>query len=205
MKKLYILIILLLTCFLFSSCNKKQINNENSNQPVVEGKKEETKTNTTANDSQQAAVNNNENNTSKEQTRYNLYKNPRYGFSIEYPDNFKKGENPTNGDGLAFSSSGDNAKLTVYGSNNIFNETAQSALNSVLKDHPDAPYKQQEGNWFVASWIEGDRIVYHKSVVGSGSSNTFTFEYPVSKKEYYDPIVTRINSSFKTPGVSSSH
>lgn len=203
MRKQYILIILLMTCFLFIACNKKQVNNENTNQKVVEEKKETI--NTASNDSQKEAANDDSSNISNKQITYNSYTNPRYGFLIEYPNTFKKGEESDNGDGIVLSSSEDSAKLTVYGSNNILNETAQSALNAILKEHPDAPYKQREENWFVASWIEGDKIVYYKSVVGAGSSNTFILEYPANKKEFYDPVITRINSSFKTSAISSGH
>ena len=33
---------------------------------------------------------------------YNTYKNDRYGFTVEYPTTFTKGEEPTNGDGRKF-------------------------------------------------------------------------------------------------------
>jgi hypothetical protein len=48
---------------------------------------------------------------------YSLYRNPRFGFSILHPINFRALRAPDNGDGLLFVSPDGLAKLTVSGAN----------------------------------------------------------------------------------------
>jgi len=144
-------------------------------------------------------------NTRKTEIRYTSYINARYGYSIEYPSTFVVKINPDNGDGLGYISSDTKTELTVSGINNINNDTVLSVYNDFLSKHGNLAYKKQEGNWFVASWVDGNNIVYQKTVVGSGSEDTFIIKYPISQKEYYDPIVSHLNSSFKTPAINLSH
>ena len=75
---------------------------------------------------------------------------------------------------------------------------------SSLPDN-NAPYKKQEDNCMVVPWIEADKIFYEKRVVGSGSTNTFIIKYPSNRKDYYNPIISQLNSSFKTPEISTVH
>ena len=74
----------------------------------------------------------------------------------------------------------------MSGINNVLNHTTVSSYNELLQEHSNASYKKQENNWFVVSWTEGNKIVYEKRVVGSGSVNTFVLKYPLNKKNYYD-------------------
>lgn len=57
------------------------------------------------------------------------------------------------------------------------------------------------------SWTNGDRIVYEKEVVGGDFSSieSFTFDYPASKKDYYAPVVAHLNSTFNTPEINEGH
>lgn len=86
---------------------------------------------------------------------YKLYTNGRYGFSIEYPSTFAVKVIPDNDDGRIFSSPDGEAELTVSGINNVLGETAQSCYQQELKEHPNAAYKVQRGNWLIVSWVEG--------------------------------------------------
>lgn len=54
----------------------------------------------------------------------------------------------------------------------------------------------------MASWTEGDMIVYKKCVVGTESEDIFVFKYPASQKSEYNSIVNHLNSSFKTPAIN---
>lgn len=147
----------------------------------------------------------NENN-SKEQISYIFYKNERYGFSIEYPNVLKtKLESPTNGDGISMETYDSSAKFTVYGSNNVSKDTPASIYNDLLKEHPNASYKKKVDNEVVFSWVHGDKIIYKDIVIGEGSKNTFTIEYPKDKKDYYNSVVSHLYSSFKTPDIAQSY
>lgn len=138
------------------------------------------------------------------ETAYKLYKNGRYQFSIEYPENFTVKMLPENYDGIILASPDGSAELTVSGINNVLGDTAASAYNKTVKEY-NPSYKKQQDSYYVVSWTEGDRIVYEKCVVGSGSENTFVIKYPSSQKEIYSPLVDHLYSTFKTPSVSESH
>ncbi|MBV4419682.1 hypothetical protein KM800_10170 [Clostridium tyrobutyricum] len=172
-----------------NSSNNKQNDNSNTNNKS-DGK---------------YASNINENNSEK-QISYIFYKNERYGFSIEYPDILKiKLESSENGDGISLENSDNSAKFTVYGSNNVSNDTPMSIYNDLIKEHPNASYKKKVDNEVVFSWVHGDKIIYKDIVVGEGSKNTFTIEYPKDKKYYYNSVVSHLYSSFKTPDIAQSY
>ncbi|GIM29270.1 hypothetical protein CPJCM30710_19360 [Clostridium polyendosporum] len=139
-----------------------------------------------------------------EEIVYNKYTNSRYGFSIDYPNNYKIEETSQNRDGAIISS--DKAKLIVFGNNNVLNYGVKSYYDfdtSQIKEK--IKYKVIKDNWFIISWIEGDNIVYQKTVVGKGSANTFIFTYSKVDASKYDEAVKRLNESFKTPGINESH
>lgn len=140
----------------------------------------------------------------KEQISYKTYKNERFQFSVEYPGTFITKMLPENGDGIKLGAQDGSANLIVSGINNVLDETAPQLLANLVREH-NPSYKIIKENWFVASWAEGDRIVYEKCIVGSGSINTFVIEYPVNQKEIYDPVVEHLNASFKTPSINESH
>jgi len=141
----------------------------------------------------------------EQQITYKKYANTRYGFSIEYPSTFVTKVIPDNNDGIMLASPDGSVELTISGINNVLNETAISSYNELIKNHSNASYKNQQGNWFVVSWMEGDKIVYEKGVVGKGSSNSFVIKYPLTQKKAYDSIVSHLNSTFKTPLIATNH
>jgi tetratricopeptide (TPR) repeat protein len=143
--------------------------------------------------------------TNEEQTEYKCYTNERYGFSIKYPSFLIIGESPTNGDGITMHSSDSSVELTVFGSNNVFNETAALSYNKLIKENSNITYKTQQGNWYVVSGIEGDKIFYEKYVVGDGSINAFIIKYPSSKAKEYNSTINELNSSFETHGIETYH
>lgn len=140
-----------------------------------------------------------------QQVSYKQYTNDRYWFSIEYPSTFITKLLPDNNDGIILSASDGNTELTVSGINNILNETPTSIYNDLLKEHRNASYKKHADNWMVVSWLEGDKIVYEKRVVGSGSINTFIIKYPSIQNDYYSPIISHLNSTFDTPQIDTGH
>lgn len=140
-----------------------------------------------------------------QQVSYKPYTNDRFGFSIDYPSTFVTKSILDNNDGVILSTLEGSEELTVSGVNNVLNETPISFYNNLLKKHIDAIDKSQEDNWMSVSWIEENKIVYEKVVVGSGSIDTFIIKYPASQKDYYIPIITHFNSTFKTPLINIVH
>jgi uncharacterized membrane protein len=137
--------------------------------------------------------------------KYTKYVNDRYGFSIDYPSTFVIDVVPENDDGRIFLSKDKLTEFTVCGSNNVLDYTVNSIFNELKKEHKKIPYIKKGKNWVVGSWVEGNKIVYHKSIIGKGSINEFIIKYPTKQKDYYSSIITNLDKSFITPYLSECH
>lgn len=136
---------------------------------------------------------------------YRSYVNARFGFSIDYPSDLKAGSPPADGDGLVFTSADGGVQLRASGINNALPVTPAAYLQRLLSKHPTATYHMVKDERCIVSWEEDGHIFYEKAVVGTGSIDDFQFAYPASQKQEYDPIVTHIAESFRTPGVAQAH
>lgn len=137
---------------------------------------------------------------------YLSYTNSRYGYSIQYPGNMTVISESDNGDGAVFESADGTASLVVSGLNNVNDETPESVYNKELSYFSKEPeYKQLMKDSFVISWVENGNIIYKCCVVGNGSMNTFILKYPADQKAEYERVTEKVYSSFKSPGVGSSH
>jgi len=135
---------------------------------------------------------------------YEKYYNDRYKYSITYPNNLYKIDDPSDGDGNTLQSKDGKVKLKIYGSNNSSNITIESVYKEALKN-TNLYYRAHSGNWCVTSWVDGDKIIYEQTAVGKGSQNTFHFEFPKNQKDKYTKVVEMLNRSFKTPSLNESH
>ena len=130
---------------------------------------------------------------------YNAYKNDRYGFTVEDPTTFAKGEAPTNGDGRKFYN-GESTILAYAGHINIIedNETIETYYYRALENAPSPiTFQRLESDWYVISYHDGGNIVYQKGIIGEDIISTLIITYPSSKQAYYDPMVNRVAKSFK--------
>lgn len=133
--------------------------------------------------------------------KFEKYLNPRFGYSLNYPDKFKITKESDNGDGVELSF--EDAKIIVYGSNNVLQESAKSLYEDDLKEIPkkDLMESSIEKYTYIISWKEGNFIKYKKSVVGEESINSFEVIYPLSNEKEFKDIVIKLSESFKTPNV----
>ena len=135
----------------------------------------------------------------EEEIQYLYYYNERYGFSIEYPDIFSDYTLPENGDGITFSDKEVGVELTISGSNNVLEETAEGLFMQDVNALPNVNYQFQKNNFYVVSWSERGIMYYKNVVVGPGSMNTFWISYPSVDEAHYDNIVTHLYETFTTP------
>ena len=133
---------------------------------------------------------------------YKSYNNAKFLCSIMYPNNLKVVEETANGNILK--SDDENVSLQIYGMNNASHTNIDSIYNKAIKDN-NIYYKAKSGNWFVVSYIEGDKIIYQKKVVGKGSINTFIFKFPANQKDEYTQVVGVIEKSFKAYSTDKAH
>ncbi|MDF2891789.1 MAG: hypothetical protein K0R80_2156 [Clostridia bacterium] len=132
-----------------------------------------------------------------EGTVYNTYANGRYGFTIDYPNQFGIGIPPQNGDGLEFISRDGKAGLVASGRNNVMDENAKDMYEAEVASINNISYKFQKDNWFVLSWIDNKTVYYARVIVGEGSINTFMFSCPEEQLDQYYDIIEHISKSFK--------
>ncbi len=128
---------------------------------------------------------------------YNTYSNGRYGFSIDYPNQFDIGMSPANGDGLHFTSRDGKAELVAYGSNNVMDATANSLYETELANIKNVSYKFFKDNWFVLSWVEDGTVYYVRTIVGTGSMNSFRFSCTEEQLDQYYDVIEHISKSFR--------
>lgn len=128
------------------------------------------------------------------------YANARFGTTIDYPDRFRPGRPPANGDGLSFTAP-DGASFSVWGSHNSL-EHDLAGLESFVREGRTGEritYEQRGPNWFVLSGEAGDAIFYERHLISHGGRivNGFAIRYPARERAAYDGIVARMSRSFR--------
>lgn len=179
---------------LSSGCDKKEIGvNDNLTKEVVSNKDGK-------NNGENIKVNENKYEENQEKT-YEKYINPRFGYSLSYPDKFKITKESDNGDGVELNF--EDSKIIVYGSNNVLQDSAKSLYESELKEisKKDLIESSLENITYYIKWKEGDFFKYKKSTVGEESINSFEIIYPLSKEKEFVDIISKLSGTFKTPNV----
>ncbi len=140
---------------------------------------------------------------------YEKYSNGRFGFSVNYPVGYLvPGPEPTNGDGLSFTSPDGRASLVVYGSHFAFyggqalsyGETdIDDYYQARLKELPDPTYHvlRREQGWFVISGYDENTVYYEKIFNNELCINAvLELRFPEDQRDTYEPLVTEISHSF---------
>lgn len=136
------------------------------------------------------------------------YFNPRYGFSIDYPPQFRAAPPPANGDGRDFAAR-DGAHFSVYSELNNPGDKARTIpqFEAYLRgvsggsDYSHVTYRLTGADVLVLSGFRGDWVFYEKYLFSQNGQviNAFIMTYPTRAKALYDPIVARMSYSFR-PG-----
>jgi hypothetical protein len=136
------------------------------------------------------------------QTRYRIYHNVRFEYSISYPADIliPQGE-AANGDGQRFVSSDRRTEMIVYGSHNSLDETLRQRYEAEIgrTDNPNrtVTYQVLRQSWFVVSGVENGKVFYQKTLLRNDVFKTFRIEYDQSQKQTFDSITAKIAQSFK--------
>jgi hypothetical protein len=126
---------------------------------------------------------------------YRTYSNARYAFRIAYPLGIlvPQGE-PDNGDGQKFLSRDGSASLLAFGSNRL-DRSLQDEFQSAQENRA-VTYKVLKRDMFVVSGTQNGKIFYQKTLLRGDTFKTFLIEYDEDKRATFDPITSRIASSF---------
>lgn len=140
---------------------------------------------------------------------YRPYTNARFGFTCEVPVDFSPGEDPANGDGLAFTSPDGAAQLICSGSNSLDESAEQGfadSLQAAADDGSTVTYRRLGNDVFTVSGVGADgKIFYEHTLWGAGSSVTVYWTYPSSMKEQLDDAVTRSGKTLQPGDLSIGH
>jgi hypothetical protein len=132
------------------------------------------------------------------------YRNERYGFSLEYPAGvFTLERSSAAGDGVVFVAGGD-ARLLVGALVNDRRYTPAAYQEHIARQSYGSyrlDYRRLGDTWFVLSG-EGDGRIFYEKVMFSCAGrliNSFALFYPATRRDEFDPIVERIEKTFR-PG-----
>jgi hypothetical protein len=135
---------------------------------------------------------------------YKKYCNGRFGFCVEYPEDFGMEPVPTNNDGRVFYD-GEGFRMSANGIDNVMDETLKSEMLSQEQNFDTISYRTSGNNWYVLSGLKGNEIIYLKTFVGKGAINHLHISYPSRMKAEYESIVTRISRSFVPGSLDDAH
>jgi len=129
------------------------------------------------------------------------YANPRFGTTIEYPESFRHGRPPENGDGLGFTAA-DGAVFSVWGSHNVLEHDLKGLEQFIREETTPGKritYDARGANWFVIAGVHDDNTFYECYLISHHGRivNGFTMQYLSRLKATYDPIVTRMSRSLR--------
>ena len=133
------------------------------------------------------------------------YRNERFGFSLGYPGSVFAVERKTDaGDGQVFVASDGDARLLVGA---LVNDSAYTpaTYQEYVARHSYGEYKigyrRLGSSWFVLSGEGNGRVFYEKVMFSCGGRliNSFAMIYPVAQRQIFDPIVERVENTFR-PG-----
>ncbi|OCJ10255.1 hypothetical protein A6U86_24290 [Rhizobium sp. AC27/96] len=133
-----------------------------------------------------------------------LYKNSRFGYSIDIPSAFRIVSIADNGDGMSLESASGSAKLLVWG-NNIMQESfkAESAERRkfYVEEGWQITYEKRAAKWASFSGTHGERILYVRQIgLCDGAMGNFSLEYPQNDQKLYGAIVDGLVKSLAAAG-----
>ena len=140
-----------------------------------------------------------------ETSRWALQTDPDIGFRYSYPAEVFS---PIAGDGKPyfhyFASPSSEAKFLVGGWNNVKGQSPEGLKRWLIENvggYDETTYRPRGRSWFVLSGYRGASIYYEKVMFSCGGSlvNVFAITYPVEQRDMYDPIVERMEDTFR-PG-----
>ena len=130
---------------------------------------------------------------------YDIYYNDKYGFRVKYPvSHLQSIYEAESKDGVTISSEDRTVELVIFRDfEDLLGNTLQDTYKESLKNYKSkkdihVTYKKQVPKFFVLSGYEGDFIFYQKTIQIDEAFFTGIIKYPISQKEFYNPIVTEI-------------
>ena len=133
------------------------------------------------------------------------YVNDRFRFSMRYPaDVFAPERRSEAGDGEVFVATQGQGRLLVGAFENRDGHSVASYRELIRRQSYadyEVSYAPRGQTWFVLSGESTDKVFYEKVMFSCQGRviNSFALVYPIERKRQFDPIVERIENTFR-PG-----
>ena len=126
------------------------------------------------------------------------YRNARFGYALDVPEEFEWLPEAANGDGRRFVCVSPAGEFSAWASFNALSQTLKQAADFAAEGRTIA-YRRvnaKEG-WFVLSWLDEEgRIVYRRDWLRDGTFYAVMFVYPKSSQKFFDGVIKRVTRSF---------
>ena len=126
------------------------------------------------------------------------YRNARYGYALDVPEEFEWLPEAENGDGRRFICASPAGEFSAWASFNALGQTLKQAADFAAEGRTIA-YRRvnvKEG-WFVLSWLdEQGRIVYRRDWLNGDTFYGVMFVYPRSSQKFFDGVIKHVTGSF---------
>ena len=142
---------------------------------------------------------------------WRVHHNGRYDFSISYPSSLFAIEKTSEaGDGHVFYAAEVDARLLVGALINQEAYTPASYLDYIAnRSYPNytISYRRLGETWFALSGQDGERIFYEKVQFSCSGRliSSFAMIYPTSSRTVIDPVIERMEDSFRSARDCSSN
>ena len=131
------------------------------------------------------------------------YRNERFGLSLSYPGEVFQIERASQaGDGVVFAARGSDAQMLVGALHNHDQHSITSYQQFVARKSYGGysiGYRPKGNTWFVLSGEGNGKIFYEKVIFSCGGRliNSFALIYPSAERDVFDPIIERIEDTFR--------
>lgn len=137
------------------------------------------------------------------ESSFQTYRNARFGYSVEVPSDFRRGEAPVNNDGRVFYDRLSEGILSVFGMYNALEASPESYAAEREADwkglNGNVTYRAMRKGWFVLSGTVDGEIFYERVLFSDDRETiaTLLVRYPESEKERFGAFVTRASRSLR--------
>lgn len=194
---------LLISCILFISCSKNNVKkevpviNNNNIDSSLELKKRELDFRERDLELKEKMNESSQKKESENLPKFSTYNNPRFEYSVSYPDNVTYKFESDNGGGCTFKINNE-FEMLVWGNYfpSVENKNIKEIFQDEINNHTSVTYKSLKSNWFVISGFSDNDVYYIKYFVINGSSKVLQITYDKSLKYKYDKYTEIISNSF---------
>lgn len=130
------------------------------------------------------------------QDDWRLYRDDRFGMQISYPasllDTIKE-----HSEGVTILGPDARLDMSARAVPGLTDASQIRALIEETEGYGDVTYSPGGNRWLVASGYRGNDIFYEKFFISGDYVLGFSLQYPVSLRDLYDPVVERMEDSFR--------